>query len=116
MDYLNLDNTVGNNERANVYQSRCSQCGGLYPNAKFFKQYPKEKGYKKLPFNPRNSNNKSNEQNGWKPNTCFRCGLEDNFITSFPKLDTLDKKVQCNTENPKTCAYTPKKIDKMSEK
>ena len=32
------------------------------------------------------------------------------------KLDSSDKKVHCNTENPKTCAYILTKIDKTSEK
>ena len=39
-----------------------------------------------------------------KPNTCFRCVLDDHFIANFPKLDTLDKKVHWNTEKPKNCA------------
>ena len=28
IDYLNLDNLVGNNDRENFAQSRCSHCGG----------------------------------------------------------------------------------------
>ena len=57
--------------------------------------------------------NKRNERNGRKPNTCFVCGSEDHFITNSHKLDTLDKKVHRNRENPKTRAYRSCKIDKM---
>ena len=42
--------------------------------------------------------------------------MEDNFIANFPKLDTSDKKVHCNMENPKICAYRSTKIDKTLEK
>ena len=46
---------------------------------------------------------------------CFICGSEDHFIANFPKPETLDNKVHCNTENPKTCAYISKKIYKTSK-
>ena len=68
-------------------------------------------GYKKPPLNSRNSNNKHNERNGRKPNTCFSCGLEDHLFANIPKPETLDKKVHWNKENPKTCAYISEKID-----
>ena len=58
---------------------------------------------------------KRNERNDRKPNTCFVCGSEDHFITNSHKLDTLDKKVHRNRENPKTRAYRSKKIDKTME-
>ena len=57
----------------------------------------KEKGYNKPIFNPRNSTNRRNERNSQKPNTSFRCGLEEKFISNFPKPGTFDNKVQCNT-------------------
>ena len=50
-----------------------------------------------------------------KPDSCFRCGSEDHFITNFPKPDTSDNKVHWNTEKPKTCTYRSTKIDKTSE-
>ena len=71
-----------------------------------------EKVYKKPPFNPQNSNNNINENNGRKPNTCFICVLEDHFIKKNTKPDTSDKKFPWNTEKPKTCAYRSKKIYK----
>ena len=37
IDYLNLENSVGNNERENYSQSRCSHCGGSHPNEKIYK-------------------------------------------------------------------------------
>ena len=49
---------------------------------------------------------------GWKLNTCFICRLEDYLIKDGLKPDTSDKKVHWNMENPKTCAYRSKKIDK----
>ena len=55
-------------------QSRCSHCGGSHPTDKLSKQQRNEKGYNKPPLNSRNSYDKRNENNGWKPNTCFRCG------------------------------------------
>ena len=74
-----------------------------------------KKGYKKSPFNTQNSNNKHNERNGWNPNTCFRCGSEDHFISNCLKLDTLNKKVPWNMENFEICSYRSIKIDKTSE-
>ena len=41
--------------------------------------------------------------------------LQDHFIGNGPKPDTSDKKFHWNTENPKTFAYRPTKIDKMSK-
>ena len=67
-------------------------------------QQKKEKFHKKPPFSPCNYNNKSTKLNGQKPNMCFRCGLEDNFIAKFTKMDILDEKVHKNTKNPKTHA------------
>ena len=55
----------------------CSHFGGSNPTEKWFKQKLKGKGYNKPPFNPCNSNNRRNKSNGQKPNTCFRCVLED---------------------------------------
>ena len=46
----------------------CSHCEGSHPTEKLFKQQGKEKGYKKLSFNTRNSSNNRNELNGRKPN------------------------------------------------
>ena len=87
-----LEYSVRNNERENVSQSRCSHCGVSHTTYKWFMNKRTEKGYNK-PFNLRNSNNnKRNEHNGRKPNTCFRCGSDDRFITNCPKLDTSDKK------------------------
>ena len=114
IDFLDLENSVGNNEGENFDQSSYSHCGGSHPTDKFFKQQQKYKGYKKPPFNIRYSNNGHNERNGRKPNTCFRCGSEDGYITNFPKLDTLDDKVHLNTEKPKTCVHRSKKIDNIS--
>ena len=91
--------------RDKISQSQCSHCGGLHPTDKLFKQHREGKGYKKLPLNPCNSNNKRNECNRQKPNTCFRGGSEDPFIANFPKPDTSDKKVHWNTEISITCAY-----------
>ena len=68
-------------------------------------KWPLQLGYKKLPFNPRNFNNKRNERNGQRPNTYFRCGLEDNFIANCQKPDTSDKKVHWNTKKLKNGVY-----------
>ena len=73
IDYSNLDNSVRNNERETFSQSRYSHCGGSHPTEKLFLKNQKYKGYKKPPFNLRNSNNKCDEYNCQKPNTCFRC-------------------------------------------
>ena len=67
------------------------------------------------PLNERNSNNKRNERNGWKPNMCFKYGSEYLFITKFLKPNTSKNKLQCNTKNHKTCAYISTQIDKISE-
>ena len=115
IDDLNLDNSVRNNEIANFAQLRCSNCGVSYPTETLFKKKRKDKVHKKSPFNPSNSNNKCNERNGRKPNTCFICGLEDHFIENCPKSYTPDKKVHWNTEKPKSLAYRLTKIDKTSE-
>ena len=98
-----------------ITQSRWCHCGGSHPTVKFFRQQQKEKGYKKITFNPHNSNNKHNKRNGWKPNTWFRWGSEDHFIVDCLKPDTMDKKVHWKKENPKTCAYILMKIDKTLE-
>ena len=66
IDYLNWENSVRNNERAQFSQTRCNNCGGSQPTEKCFTQQRKGKGYTKPPFNPRNSNNKPNELNGRK--------------------------------------------------
>ena len=76
----------------------------------------RNKGYKKPPFNPHNSNNKSNECNGYEPNTCYRCVSADNFIAKFTKPDSLNKEVHWDTENSKTHMYRLNKIDKTSGK
>ena len=41
--------------------------------------------------------------------------MGDHLVANCPKLNTLDKKVHWNTENPKTHAYRLAKIDKTSE-
>ena len=38
IDYLNLDNSVRSNERANFAQSCCIQCGCSHPTDKLFLQ------------------------------------------------------------------------------
>ena len=38
IDYLNLENSVRNNEREYFHQSMCSHCGGSHPTAKLFNQ------------------------------------------------------------------------------
>ena len=96
-----MDNSVRNNERANFAQSRCSHYGVSYSPDKCFKKQQNGKGYKKPSFIPHNSNNKCNEHNGRKPNTCFIYGLEDHFITNFPELDNFDNKVHWNMKNLK---------------
>ena len=88
IDSSNFYNSVGNSERGNFDQPRCSHCGGSYPNEKYFKQHRKDKGHNKSPFNFCNSNNKRTEINGRKPNTCFRCGSGSHFIKNCSKLDT----------------------------
>ena len=52
IEYLNLENSVRNNERECFAQSRCSHCGGPHLTKKCFKQQWKWKGYNKPPFNP----------------------------------------------------------------
>ena len=76
IDHLNLENSVRSIERAFFSQLRCSHCGGSHPTEKFFKKRIKDKVHNKFSpyFNPRNSNNDRTENNGWKPNTCFRFG------------------------------------------
>ena len=91
----------------------CSHCGVSHPTKKLFKQQKKNKGNNKSTFNSRNSNNRHTEHNGQKPNTYFKCGLEDHFVANFQKPDTSDKKVNCNMENPKTSAYIYIEMDKM---
>ena len=81
----------------------------------FLKQKRKDNINKKSLLNWQNSNNKSTEHNGQKHNTCLRCGLEDHFITNFPKLDTSENKVHRNTDNNTNRAYISTKIDRMSE-
>ena len=102
IDYLILDNSVGNTERANVYQWRWSHFGGSHLNGFCFKQHIKNKGHKKSTFNSLNFNNKRTERNGWKPNTCMRCVLENYLSENCLKPNTSAKKVHWNTENTKT--------------
>ena len=78
-------------------------------------QQRNDKGNKKQTINSRNSNNKYTKHNGHIPNTYFRCGLEDNFITNCQKPETSDKKVHWNTEKSKTHAYRYMEMDKMSD-
>ena len=94
IDYFDLKRIARNKERAFFSQSRCSHCVGSNLNDKCFKQQVKKCIYKKPSFNPCHSNNKRDERNDRKPNTCFRCESEDNSIIDSPKLDTSDKKVQ----------------------
>ena len=115
IDNFNLDNSVRNNEGANFFQSRCIHCRGSHPTEKCFKQQRKDKGHNKPPFNSCKYNNKRTRHNSRKPNMCLRCGSEYHFIANFLKLDTLDRKIQWNTEKPKKCAYSLTKIYKMSE-
>ena len=86
--YLNSENSVRNIERSNFDQLMCSHCEGSHPTEKCFRQQQNGKLYKKPLFNPRKYNNKRNKCNSWKPDTCFKCGLQDHFIANFPKPDT----------------------------
>ena len=98
-----------------IFQSRCSHCGGSHTNEKCFKKHRKEKGYKKPSFNLCNPNNKHNERNGQKPNTCIRCVSEDHFIANFPKLETSDKKVHRIQKSLKLVITDKKLIDNTPE-
>ena len=115
IDYLNLENSVQNNYRANVSRSRCSHCRGSHPGAKFFKQHRNKIEYKKLHYNKHKSNNMYIERNSGRPTTCFRCVSEDHFIANLPKPETSDEKVHWNTKDPKTRAYRSTKTDNISE-
>ena len=115
IDYLNLKNSVINNERV-FFLNQAALSVEVHTQPKKCLKNRKENGYNKPPFYPRNPNNKHNEHNGWKPNTCFRCRSEDHFIANFLKPDTSNKKVHWNTEKPKACAYRSKKIDNTPEK
>ena len=48
-------------------------------------------------------------------NTCFIFGTEDHYITNIPKLNTSDKKVHWNRENPKTGAYWLKMLENRTD-
>ena len=41
--------------------------------------------------------------------------MEDRWIEYYKKPENIEKRVICNTENPKTCAYKSTKIDWVSE-
>ena len=69
IDYLDLDNSVRNNEGEILSQSRCIHCGGSQPTEKCFNQHRKDNSHKKPPLNPHNYNNKRTRINGRKPNT-----------------------------------------------
>ena len=93
----------------------CSHYGVSHPTKKLFKQQRNNKGNNKSTFNSRNSNNRHTEHNGQKPNTYFKCGLEDHFVANCQKPDTLENKVNWNMENPKNRAYRYMEMDKMSD-
>ena len=82
-DYLNLDISSGfgrNGERANTVQTKCTFCGGTNNSAeKCFKSIRQEK---EKACAASYSDNRQTEQ---KPQTCFRCGSEDNLIEKCPK-------------------------------
>ena len=46
-DFLNLENSVRNTERASFDQPMCSHCGLSHPTRKLFKQQRKDKYHKK---------------------------------------------------------------------
>ena len=93
----------------------CSHYGVSHPTKKLFKQQRNNKGNNKSTFNSRNSNNRHTEHNGQKPNTYFKCGLDDHFVANCQKPDTLENKVNWNMENPKNRAYRYMEMDKMSD-
>ena len=82
---------------ANFSQSRCINFGVSQLTETLFNHVAVAVGYNKPPFNPRKSNNKRNERNGYKQNMCFRYGSENHFIANCTKLDTLDNEVHWNT-------------------
>ena len=47
---------------------------------------------------------------------CLRCGLEDYWISDFPKPENPEKRFHPNVEKTKTYAYRSKKIDKELER
>ena len=63
IDYFNFDNSVRNNERA-IFFNQGAVTVEVQIQLKFFNHQIKDKGCNKSPFNPRHSNNKSNERSG----------------------------------------------------
>ena len=107
-----MDNSVRNNEGEILLNKGAVTMEVHTQLRKYLWNQQEEKGYNKPPFNPRNYNNKRDERNSRKPNTCFRCGLEDHFIANCAKPDTSYNKFHWNMEKPKICAYILNKIDK----
>ena len=62
-------------------------------------------------FNLRDPKNKLTKRNNQNPNTCFRCGSEDNLIVDFLNPEKLGKEF---TEMQKISKLLPtdRKIDK----
>ena len=84
-----MENSVINTEtEENISQGAITV--GDNAQLKIFRKQRKDKVHRKLPFNSHYSNNKSTKRNGRKPNTCFKCVLEDHFIVNIRKTDTSD--------------------------
>ena len=65
----------------------CSHCVGSHPTENCFNQKRKGKDNEKSssPFNSHKPKSKCTKRNNQKPNVCFRCGLEDHWITDLSK-------------------------------
>ena len=57
------------------------------------------------------SKNKRTEGKNQNPNTCFKCGSKDQWITDCPNPENSENRVYCKAENTKNCAYRSTKID-----
>ena len=77
-DYLNLDSSSGcgrNIERANIFQTKCTFCGGANHSAEcFFKRIRKEKEKYCV------ADDSDNRRREHTPRKCFRCGSEGHLI------------------------------------
>ena len=95
MYYLNLDYSIRSIGRENLYYPMYSRCVGSHPNEQYFKKQRKLNGNKKfrLSFNSHNTKHKRTENNNYKPDMCFICGSEDQWIIDFPKPKNPEERV-----------------------
>ena len=108
--YLNLNHSVRATKRENIYHSKCRHCEESHPTENYFKQQRKIKGTNKFSsyFNSHNPNNKRTESNNINPNTCFRCGSEDHWITDLLKPESSENRFYVKRTSQKNCIQIDK--------